>query len=140
MTETLATFVYVTYIQTTPEKLWAALTTPEFTTRYWNGRQITSDWQPGSPVRFRHDYDDGGEDWGEVLAVEEPRRLSYGHPQSAVTFELTAHDDVVRLTVTHTGVGEQAAGGWSFILANLKTLLETGSPLSMPDKVLAAYR
>lgn len=137
MTET---FVYVTYIETSPEKLWAALTTPEFTTRYWNGRRITSDWRPGSPVRFEHDYDEGGEDWGEVLAVEQLRRLSYGRPDSAVTFELTPHDDVVRLTVTHTGVGEQVGSGWYFILANLKTLLETGSPLPMPEKVLAAYR
>jgi uncharacterized protein YndB with AHSA1/START domain len=137
MTET---FVYVTYIRTTPERLWAALTTPEFTARYWNGREIASDWRPGSPVRFGHDYDEGGEDWGEVLAVERPRRLSYGRPESAVTFELTPQDEVVRLTVTHTGVGEEARGGWFFILANLKTLLETGSPLPMPAKVLAAYR
>jgi uncharacterized protein YndB with AHSA1/START domain len=134
------TFVYVTYIETTPEKLWAALTTPEFTTRYWNGRRITSDWAPGAPVRFEHDYDEAGEDWGEVLVADAPRRLSYGRPESAVTFELTPHESVVRLTVTHTGVGQEASSGWFFILANLKTLLETGAPLPMPEQVLAAYR
>ena len=134
------TFVYVTYIETTPEQLWAALTTPEFTTRYWNGRRITSDWTPGSPVRFEHDYDEGGEDWGHVLTADEPRRLSYGRPESAVTFELTPQEGVVRLTVTHTGAGDGVSSGWFFILANLKTLLETGSPLPMPERVLAAYR
>lgn len=141
MTET---FVYVTYIETTRERLWAALTTPEFTRQYWNQRSIDSDWQVGSPVVFRHEYDDGVEDWGRVLVADPPRRLSYGSPESAVTFELTQHEEVVRLTVTHHGLGAAqlrgVSGGWSFVCANLKTLLESGRALPMPDGVLAAYR
>jgi uncharacterized protein YndB with AHSA1/START domain len=68
-------FVYVTYINTTPEKLWEALTDGEFTRRYWGRRRIQSDWSVGSPVR--HVREDGGIDWeGEVLQAQPPRLLS----------------------------------------------------------------
>jgi uncharacterized protein YndB with AHSA1/START domain len=68
-------FVYVTYVATTVEKLWQALTDGEFTRRYWGGRRIASDWQVGSPVK--HVREDGGVDWqGEVLQSERPRLLS----------------------------------------------------------------
>ena len=64
-------FVYVSYIATTPEKLWQALTDGEFTRRYWGGRRIQSDWNVGSPVK--HLREDGGIDWqGEVLKSERP--------------------------------------------------------------------
>src|SRR5438552_9858420 len=91
-------FVYVTYINTTPEKLWQALTDGEFTRRYWGGRRIQSDWNVGSPVT--HVREDGGIDWrGAVLQSERPRLLSYtfhmqiseqhrGETPSRVTFEL----------------------------------------------------
>jgi uncharacterized protein YndB with AHSA1/START domain len=139
------TFVYVTYIASTRDKVWDALTNPEFTRRYWNGRLVESDWRVGSPVVVRHDYDDVVDSLGgTVLEADRPRRLSYGTPPSTVTFELTDHDDVVKLTVTHAGLDEAGliavAGGWSFILSNLKTLLESGAPLPMPEQVLAAYR
>lgn len=63
------TFVYVAYIATTPEKLWQALTTPEFTARYWFGRRVESDWRVGSPVRYM--TDDGRlSDSGEVLECD----------------------------------------------------------------------
>jgi uncharacterized protein YndB with AHSA1/START domain len=144
-------FVYVTHIATTRDRLWAALTGPDFTRRYWNGRILDSDWQVGSAISFRHDYDDQVDSTGTVLAVDPPRRLRYGMTgadgqESTVTFELTAHGDVVELTVTQTGLipGSTAyrmvSGGWSFILSNLKTLLETGDVLPMPASVLAAYR
>ena len=143
-------FVYVTHIATTRDKVWAALTQPEFTRIFWNGRILDSDWQPGSPITIRHDYDDAVDSTGTVLAAEPPRRLSYrtvteeGH-ETTVTFELVASGGVVALTVTHTGLTDastlrSASGGWSFILSNLKTYLETGTPLPMPDQVLAAYR
>jgi hypothetical protein len=65
-------------------------------------------------------------------------------PPAAVTFELADHDGVVKLTVIHDGLDEAGvqavSGGWSFILSNLKTLLESGTPLPMPEEVLAAYR
>lgn len=142
---TAQTFVYVTYIASTREKVWDALTNPEFTRQYWNGRIVDSDWRVGSPVVIRHDYDDAIDLLGgTVLAADRPRRLSYGTPPNTVTFELTDHDDVVKLTVIHAGLdadsAQQLAEGWSFILSNLKTLLESGAPLPMPESVLAAYR
>ena len=160
----MSTFTYVTYIASTRDKIWAALTTPEFTRQYWNGRLIESDWRVGSPVTIRHDYDDGIDALGgTVLVADRPRRLSYGMPPNTVTFELTVvprphrpaggreaqgppptNDDVVKLTVIHEGLDEASAKmlgeGWSFILSNLKTLLESGAPLPMPAEVLAAYR
>ena len=141
----MSTFTYVTYIASTRDKIWAALTTPEFTRQYWNGRIIESDWRVGSPVTIRHDYDDRTDSLGgTVLVADRPRRLSYGMPPNTVTCELTEHDDVVKLTVIHEGLDEAGAKmlgeGWSFILSNLKTLLESGAPLPMPAEVLAAYR
>lgn len=143
-------FVYVTHIATTREKAWEALTSPDFTRRFWNGRILESDWRVGSPITIRHDYDDAVDGTGTVLAAEPPRRLSYALSgedgrESTVTFELVASGDVVALTVTHTGLTDASllrsvSGGWQFILSNLKTLLESGRTLPMPDQVLAAYR
>jgi uncharacterized protein YndB with AHSA1/START domain len=139
------TFVYVTLINTTPEKLWEALTTPEFTEQYWGGRQIQSDWTKGAPVRFIKP--DGGIDLkGEVLQADPPRLLAYtwtcrprdgGPPETAtrVTFEIAVTLGVTRLTITHDGFESGSKGfheisqGWPAILNNLKTLLETGTPL-----------
>ncbi|GLZ76051.1 ArsR family transcriptional regulator [Actinorhabdospora filicis] len=122
-------FVYVTYIQTTPEKLWRALTEPEFITQYFGGGGPTSEWAPGSPVIWRMDGQTGAHDWGQrVLAAEPNRLLSYTwhnyepemlqyfpdwagrldemreQPISKVTFEIEpAGEGVVKLTVTHDG-------------------------------------
>jgi uncharacterized protein YndB with AHSA1/START domain len=133
-------FVHVSYIATTPEKLWAALTNPEFTRQYWGGRSIQSDWKVGSPVR--HVRADGGWDWeGEVLECEPPRVLSYtwksttGEKDTRVTFKIEQTPTVLRLVVTHEGFEpgskglQQVTGGWQAILSSLKTLLETGKPL-----------
>ena len=138
-------FVYVTYIATTPDQLWEALTGGEFTRRYWGGRQIQSDWNVGSPVR--HVRQDGGIDWeGEVLQSERPRLLSYTfHMQisdqhrserpSRVTFELQPIGSVVKLTLTHEDFDpesttfETTRHGWPAIISSLKSLLEVGSPL-----------
>jgi uncharacterized protein YndB with AHSA1/START domain len=138
-------FVYVTYIATTPEKLWEALTDGGFTRRYWGGRRIESDWKVGSPVR--HVREDGGIDWqGEVLRSERPRLLSYRfHMQisnehrderpSRVTFELEPMGSVVRLTLAHedfesaSATYETTRHGWPAIMSSLKSLLETDSPL-----------
>ncbi|HEV8558041.1 MAG TPA: SRPBCC domain-containing protein [Actinophytocola sp.] len=144
MTE-LRTFTYVTYIASTREEIWRALTEPEFTRQYWNGRLVESDWRIGSPVTIRHDYDDGVDSLGgKVIIADHPRRLSYGVPPNIVTFELTEHDDVVKLTVIHEGLDDvgvaSVSEGWAFIVSNLKTLLESGRPLPMPEGVLAAYR
>lgn len=121
-------FVYVTYIETTPEKLWRALIDPAFTRRYWGGVSLESDWQVGSPITWHNP--DGAEvsEPGEVVLEYEPhRRLSYVwhnyQPQHAemfgwsqerfaelvkerrskVTFELEPSGARVKLTVIHDG-------------------------------------
>jgi uncharacterized protein YndB with AHSA1/START domain/DNA-binding transcriptional ArsR family regulator len=151
-------FVYKTYIKTTPEKLWQAITDPEFTSRYW-GVTFDSDWQKGSHVtwHFRDATMDGPE---QVVLESEPyRKLSYTwhdftpefaaaadfdeetlskldrERRSKVTFEIEPVGDVVKLTVIHDGfeagsmVLELVGDGWLPLLSSLKTLLETGEPL-----------
>ena len=138
-------FVYVTYISTTPEKLWAALTDGEFTQKYWGGRRIQSDWKVGSVVK--HVRKDGEIDWqGEVLKSERPRLLSYtfhmlisephrGDRPSRVSFVLQPVGSVVKLTLTHdefeseSVTFETTRHGWPAILSSLKSLLETSAAL-----------
>jgi uncharacterized protein YndB with AHSA1/START domain/DNA-binding transcriptional ArsR family regulator len=154
-------FVYVTYIRTSPERLWQALTDPGFTARYW-GRTYDTDWHEGS----RYAMTQSGvlvEDVGQVvLEADPPRRLSYtwhavsaelaevlgwsddfaaraaAEPRSKVTFEIEPQDDgTVRLTVVHDGFEdgsamlESVSGGWPRVLANLKTWLETGEAVPL---------
>jgi uncharacterized protein YndB with AHSA1/START domain len=140
-------FVYVTYIQTTPEQLWQALTDGTFTQRYWFGRRIESDWKVGGRVTLWHE--DKVSDSGEVLECDPPRRLSYSfhvefveepraEPPSRVTFEIEKLGAQVKLTLTHdrfepgSKVLAGVATGWPVILSSLKSLLETGQPLKMP--------
>jgi uncharacterized protein YndB with AHSA1/START domain len=134
-------FVYVTYIRTTPEKLWEALTAPEFTRQYWFGHEQESTWQPGTPWKMLKD----GKlmDTGEIEAAEPPHllRLRWRNeyrPEltqegfSRATYQLDPWGDTVKLTVTHEiDVAESkfitaVSGGWPMVLSNLKSLLETG--------------
>jgi uncharacterized protein YndB with AHSA1/START domain len=137
-----STFVYVTFIRTTPERLWSALTSPEWTRQYWFGMHQESDWKAGSPWRLM--FSDGRvADSGEVIESEPPRRLvlkwrNEFRPElkadgySRCTFELEPLEGAVKLTITHTVERtdskfiEAVSGGWPRILANLKSLLETG--------------
>jgi len=148
-------FVYVTYIATTPEQLWKALTDETFTVKYWFGRKVRSDWKEGSPVEFVGD-DGIASAYGVVLECQPYRRLSYtfqwADDQTArerptkVTFELQPADMAVKLSLRHEqllpedwreddGGGfasiakDGVNNGWPFILSNLKSLLETGAPL-----------
>lgn len=138
-------FVYVTYIKTTPEKLWDALTKPEFTRQYWFGIDVASDWKTGSPMNYMK----GGEAMvqGKVLAADRPKLLSYTfreasgdashEPPTRVTLEIEpeAGTETVRLTVTHTHFVPNSkhrpsiSGGWRAVLSGLKSLLETGKTL-----------
>lgn len=138
-------FVYVLHINTTPQKLWNALTQPEFTQQYWGGRRIQSDWTAGASIK--HFKPDGVVELsGEVLQADPPHRLSYtfakpavaGEPErpaTRVTFEIAVAFGVTKLTIVHEGFEPgsryllEASNGWPAILSSLKTLLETGAPL-----------
>jgi uncharacterized protein YndB with AHSA1/START domain len=136
-------FVYVTYIRTTPEKLWSALTDAEFMRQYWFGTHCDSQWTPGSPWKMV--YSDGTiTDAGEVIEAAPPGRLviRWQHQKrpelkaegdSICTMELEQIGTAVKLSITHTmecepsKLIEAVSGGWPKILSNLKSLLETGS-------------
>jgi uncharacterized protein YndB with AHSA1/START domain len=136
-------FVYVTYIRTTPEKLWSALTDDvEFMKQYWFGTHCESQWTAGSAWK----HVSGGQilDAGEIVESEPPRRLLIrwqnqhkpelkGEGESYCLFELERLGPVVKLSLTHT-IGrepskfiEAVSGGWPKVISNLKSLLETGS-------------
>ncbi len=138
-------FIYVTYIRTTPQKLWDALTYPEFQKQYWFGMHQESEWKAGSPWKLL--FSDGRvADAGEVLESDPPRRLvlswqnqfkpelkAEGHARCV--YDIEADGDVVRLTITHSidregaKLIEAVSGGWPRILSSLKSLLETGTPI-----------
>lgn len=138
-------FVYVTYIRTTPEKLWRALIDPEFTRQYWAGTYQESDWKLGSDWRIMIPDGRVG-DSGKVLEIDPPRRLALswrnefmpelkveGH--STCTYELEPAGTAVKLTLTHeigipnSKVIAGVSQGWPHLLASLKSLLETGESL-----------
>ncbi len=135
--------VYKTYIRSTPEKTWDALTQPEFTRQYWGGNSNTSDWQKGS--QWQHVNKDN-ETWvmGEVVESMRPKRLvvTWTDPDdrqdiSRVTYEIEPLEDMVCLTVTHDDfkAGSEMPGkvskGWPLVLASLKSFLETGTGLKV---------
>ena len=139
-------YVYVTYIQSTPEKVWHALTDADVSAAYW-GHSNVSDWQAGSTWEHRRTDGSGVADVaGTVLESEPPRRLvmTFGPPggppgagPSTVTFEIEPYHDIVRVTVIHenladSGAFRAASAGWPAVLANLKSLLETGHVLPQP--------
>jgi uncharacterized protein YndB with AHSA1/START domain len=144
-------FVYVSYIETTPERLWEALTSSEFSKRYWFNTELKSDWKVGSP--FALVMNGTTTDVGEILAADRPRRLSYTfhHVTSEaarrerptkVTFNLEPHGKLVKLTLTHEDFEEGSvildgiSRGWPAILSSLKSLLETGTALAIPPSAL----
>lgn len=138
------TYIYVTYIRAGAEQVWKALTDADLTARYW-GHANVSDWQPGSAWEHRRVDGSGAVDVvGQVLEAEPPTRLvitfedtpDAGSPRepSVVTFLVEPHQDIVRLTVTHEKLPNREmltgiSNGWPAVLANLKSLLETGEVL-----------
>jgi uncharacterized protein YndB with AHSA1/START domain len=138
-------FLYVTYIRTTPEKLWDALLKPEFTRAYWMGVWHDCDWNKGSPWKLM--FPDGRvADAGEVVEIEKPKRLvlkwrNEFRPElreegySRCVIEIEQAGEVVKLTIIHeidkpgSKFIEAVSGGWPKILSSLKTLLETGTTL-----------
>lgn len=145
-------YVYVTYIATTPEKLWRAITDPAVTGQYWAGRDgwvrtNVSDWEPGSRWQHRRNDAAGTVDVaGTVIESVPPTRLviTWARPSevddaekhSRVTFDIAQDGDgLVKLTVTHDDLARDpkmlqgVSNGWPLVLASLKTMLETGRGL-----------
>ena len=143
-------FVYVTFIRATPERLWSALTTPEFTKQYWFGMHCESEWKAGSSWRLM--FQDGRvADAGEIIEAERPKRLvikwrNEFRPEikaegySRCTIDIEPMGGAVKLTITHemerpgSNFIEAVSGGWPRILSNLKSLLETGEVV-LKDRV-----
>ena len=140
-----STFIYVTYIRTTPNKLWSALTTDtEFMKQYWFGVHCESQWTPGSAWQMVHG-DGQITDAGEIVEAEPQRRLVIrwlhrDKPELAAegdtrcAMELEARGPAVRLSITHTVDRDPSqfiavvSVAWPMVISNLKSLLETGSP------------
>ncbi|HEY3294131.1 MAG TPA: SRPBCC family protein [bacterium] len=139
-------FVYVTYIRTTPEKVWQAITEGPVTRQYWEHENV-SDWKPGSPWEHRRtDAAHTVDLVGKVLETTPPRKLviSWAAPQdrdvpaghSRVTFLIEPMEDMVRLTVTHddlepgSNMEQGITEGWPRVLSSMKSFLETGRPLA----------
>jgi uncharacterized protein YndB with AHSA1/START domain len=135
--------VYTTFIRTTPKKLWAAITKPEFTRQYWGGMTNVSDWKKGS--KWEH-HNPEHEVWitGKVLESKPSKRLvvSWADPDrpadlSRVTYELEVFEDLVCLTVTHDQLKAGSkmlrgvSWGWPRVVSSLKTFLETGRGLNI---------
>lgn len=139
-----STFVYVTYIRTTPERLWSALTDDTaFMEQYWFGCHCESDWTTGSPWKLLY-HDGHVADAGEIVESDRPRRLVIrwrnlkpeleAEGDSFCTMELEPNGPAVKLSITHTVDYEHSrliravSGGWPKVISNLKSLLETGVP------------
>ena len=143
-------FVYVTYIRTTAEKLWQALTEPEFTRKFWVDTVQECEWKQSATWTLR--VPDGrAADTGEVVEIDRPRKLvltwqNHLFPEceaegfSRMTYVLEAKGEVVKLTLTHTMEKKDSvmiskvSNGWPHLLASLKSLLETGESLPGTDK------
>ena len=142
-----ATQVYSVFIRATPEQVWDGITKPEFTTRYFHGTKIDSTFEPGTPYLSVAGEGDDTLVEGEIIESDPPRMLKHtwhalfdpdqaAESFSRVTWEIEPQEGgVTKLTVTHDQLeaapktAASVAGGWSYVLSGLKTLLETGEPL-----------
>ena len=147
MSQDKTSFVYVTYIRATPEKVFEAITQPEIARRYW-GHENVSDWKPGSGWQHvRANEQRTVELVGKVVEVTPPTRLvmTWANASQAadpasysrVSFDLVPYDGMVRLTVTHdelvagSGMAKGISQGWPAVLSSLKSLLETGEGIDV---------
>lgn len=154
MTTQKTSFVYVTYIASTPQKVFEAITRPDIARRYW-GHENVSDWRVGSDWRhIRADDARTVELVGKVVEIAPPSRLvitwanasQAADPESysRVTFDIAEYDDMVRLTVSHdelvagSGMAKGISKGWPVVLSSLKSFLETGRALDVFARPKAA--
>lgn len=148
MTDKSASFVYVTFIRTTPEKVFDAITKPEMARRYWGHENVSDDWKPGSVWQHvRTDSERTVDLVGEVIESDPPRRLviSWANESqkddpeqySRVTFDIEPQGDMVKLTVFHddlqlgSGMLNGISKGWPLVLSSMKSFLETGQGLDL---------
>jgi uncharacterized protein YndB with AHSA1/START domain len=136
-------FVYVSYIRTTPEKLWEALTEPQFIRKYWFDMMVESDWEKGSPWKLVRPDGRTTDSIGEILEIDPPRCMvirwqsewnaelkAEGPSRCTVTIEPTG--SAVKLTISHeidrpdSKLITSVSGGWPLVISNLKSLLEAG--------------
>src|SRR3954467_13284307 len=140
-----STFVYVTYIRTTSEKVWQALIQPEVTRQFFFGMVIESEWKVGAA--WKTVGSDGEvKDSGEIVEIDPPKRLVLiwrndfkpemkAEGDSRMTYELAQEGEMVKLTVLHemdkaeSKLIKAVSNGWPMILSSLKSLLETGASL-----------
>ena len=154
MTRETTSFVYVTYIASTPEKVFEAITRPELARRYW-GHENVSDWKPGSKWEHVRANDARAVELvGQVVETSPPTRLviTWANASQAadpdaysrVTFDIEPYNDMVRLTVRHdelqagNGMANGIQKGWPVVLSSLKSFLETGRGLDVFAKPKAA--
>jgi uncharacterized protein YndB with AHSA1/START domain len=154
MNKETTSFVYVTYIRSTPQKVFEALTRPDVTARYW-GHENVSDWNAGSKWEHVRANDERTvQVVGQVVEAAPPNRLVItwaGAAQAAdpasysrVTFEIEEYDEMVRLTVAHdeleadSGMAKGVKQGWPVVLSSLKSFLETGRGIDVFAKPKAA--
>lgn len=147
MSKEKTNFVYVTYIRSTPDKVFEAITKPEIARHYW-GHENVSDWKPGSRWEHIRDNDERTVELvGDVVEVSPPERLvitwasasqaENSEAYSRVTFEVVEYEDMVRLTVTHdeleagSGMANGIRKGWPAVLSSLKSFLETDRGLDV---------
>lgn len=147
MTKDKMSFVYVTYIRSTPEKVFEAITRPDIARRYW-GHENVSDWKPGSEWQHIRANDERTVELvGKVIETTPPSRLviSWANASQAadpdaysrVSFEIVEYDNMVRLTVSHddlvagSGMANGVSKGWPAVLSSLKSYLETGTPIDV---------
>jgi uncharacterized protein YndB with AHSA1/START domain len=140
-------FVYVSYIASTPDKVFKALTSTEATGKFWFGNAVTSDWKVGSPITFHREGKLIVQ--GKILENDSPRRLSYtfqsmhepfngSEKPSRVVYDLEQQKDQVKLTITHDDFAEDSkvfasiSNGWPLVLSSLKSYLESGRVLYAP--------
>ena len=147
MAKEMTSFVYVTYILSTPEKVFEAITRPDIAKRYW-GHENVSDWRQGS--RWEHVKANDArtvELVGKVIEIAPPSKLviSWANQSqeqdpeaySRVTFGIEEFNDMVKLTVTHddlvvgSGMANGVTKGWPIVLSSMKSYLETGKGLDI---------
>jgi uncharacterized protein YndB with AHSA1/START domain len=150
MSRETTSFVYVSYIRSTRERVFEAITRPELARRYW-GHENVSDWQVGSQWQHIRDNDERTVELvGEVVEIAPPSRLvitwanasQADNPDaySRVTFDVEDYNDMVKLTVSHdeleagSGMAQGVSKGWPAVLSSLKSFLETGSGLDIINK------